>query len=148
MPNFEMEWLRKLIKCVGQTGINIQSWLTFPVQKSDVVLFRGVTHLLEWREPREDVVAPCPRKLAGDPGMRCLTDRDRSVNWLVWRDDHRFNLSLRLAIDASCFRRISSTAPENPAAFWREEFSTGNRRIAAIFYGLDPTRAFSRNKTI
>ena len=116
-----MDWLRKLIKRVRQTGVHVQSWLTFPVQKSDVVLFRGVTHLLERREPGEDVVAPCPRELAGDPGMRCLTDRDRSVNWLVWRDDHRFSFGNRhLATEEDWYMtlntyKINASAQEGQA---------------------------------
>src|SRR5271166_1659538 len=83
-----MDRFRKFVERVGSTGPRVQSRLIFPVEKSDVMLFSRVTDLLVRFEPSEHIIAPGSCQLAGEPGVRRLTDGDRSVTRLIWRNDH------------------------------------------------------------
>ena len=52
------------------------------------MLFSGVADRFKRFEPGKQFITPSPRQLTRDPGVRCLTDRDRSIVWLIRRDDH------------------------------------------------------------
>src|SRR5580704_14697903 len=83
-----MKRFRELVKCMRQTRFRVQRRVVFPIKKSDIMLFRCVTDRFEWLEPSEKLVTPDPGQLARDPGVRRLTDRDRSIERLIGRDDH------------------------------------------------------------
>ena len=84
-----MDRFRKFLERVGQAGPSVQCWLTFPVEKSDVMLFSGVADLFVGLEPGKPIIAPRSCELPGDPGVRRLADGDRPIRWLVGRNDHR-----------------------------------------------------------
>jgi len=56
------------------------------------MLFSRVTDRFERFEAAKLFVTPSPRQLAGDPGVRCLTDGDRSIVRLIRRNDHHATL--------------------------------------------------------